>query len=204
MKLRLLHFLLILPGLLLSSCLQKGEGKIPEKPVRLVKTVPDIYFSRYDPHIRIIHDTVYLDNGLFSGILIEQGSGNDTVFRGSYFNGVEEGRHIRRYANGGLMEERNYINGGKDGLQCGWWPDGTPKFRFTCYGNEPEGKLEEWNDSGVLIRQFNYRDGYESGAQKSWWDDGKVRANYVVKNGRRYGLIGLQLCSNPYDSIAGK
>jgi hypothetical protein len=30
-----------------------------------------------------------------------------------------------------------------------------------------------------------------------WWENGLIRANYVVKNGRRYGLIGLKLCVNP-------
>ena len=42
--------------------------------------------------------------------------------------------------------------------------------------------------------------GYEEGSQKAWWQNGVIRANYVVKNGRRYGLIGLKLCMNPEGS----
>ena len=40
---------------------------------------------------------------------------------------------------------------------------------------------------------FNYVNGYESGSQKLWFNNGEVKSNYVIKNNRRYGLLGLKL-----------
>lgn len=200
MKYNLKIAILVISGIFLSRCQARGPENDTGLPPRLSKSVPANYHSRKDVRIRGSHDTVYFEGRLFTGFLFELNENSDTIFMGSYFNGVEEGRHIHRYPGGGLSEERYFINGKKDGPQRGWWPDGKPKFRFSCYNNEFEGKLEEWSDSGILIKQFNYRNGYENGPQRLWWSNGTVRANYVVKNGRKFGLIGLQLCSNPYDS----
>jgi hypothetical protein len=32
------------------------------------------------------------------------------------------------------------------------------------------------------------------GQQRMWWPDGTLRANYVVRDGRRYGLLGAKGC----------
>ena len=191
----------VISGILLFGC----HGGSPDVlPLRLAKSVPPVYISKRDGKLQFGKDTVYLDGKFFSGYLYEVNVGGDTQFVGSYFNGVEEGRHRKFYADGTIEEERYYINGGKDGVQRGWWPNGKLKFQFYCYNNEFEGKFEEWSDSGLLIKQFNYKNGYENGPQRLWWSNGTIRANYVVRGGRKYGLIGLELCSNPYDSITKK
>ena len=66
------------------------------------------------------------------------------------------------------------------------------------------GEFKEWYFSGLLGKQFHYVNGQEEGSQRLWWDNGTVRANYVIRNGKKYGLIGLVTCSNPYDSIIKK
>ena len=194
----------VISGIFLFGCKGRGPENKEQLSPRIAKTIPLIFINRNDKRIHPSRDTVYFEGKLFSGFLFELNSGGDTMFVGSYFNGVEEGRHAKFYPDGTREEERFYINGGKDGPQRGWWPDGKSKFLFTCYDNEFEGKFEEWSDSGLLIKQFNYKKGYEEGPQKLWWSNGGVRANYVVKNGRKYGLIGLELCSNPYDSVTKK
>lgn len=192
------------PSVIITGC-RNGMKDPPEQPLRLFKAVPAIYVSVTDSGLSLHGDTVYKDGRLFTGFLIDKASsGSDSVFTGSYFDGLAEGRHAKWYPNGVMSEERFYINGKKEGLHRGWWPDGKPRFRFTCYDNEFEGKFEEWNDSGLLIKKFHYSQGYEKGAQKLWWSNGKIRANYVVRDGRKYGLIGLKLCSNPYDSSIAK
>lgn len=194
----------VISGFFLSECGGRGAEEGEVKPIRLAKTVPSIYKNRSDSGLRFSNDTVYNPEGLFSGFLYELGIDGDTLFFGGYFNGVEEGRHFQRYPGGKMREERHYINGRKDGLQRGWWPDGKPRFLFTCYAGEFEGKFEEWSDSGILIKQFHYNSGREEGSQKLWWSNGSMRANYVVRDGRKFGLIGLKLCSNPYDSAVRK
>jgi hypothetical protein len=194
----------VISGIFLFGCKGSGSKNNEPLPPRISKAIPLVYIAKNDKRIHQGGDTVYLEGKFFSGFLFELNSEGDTMFVGSYFNGVEEGLHAKFYPNGTKQEERFYINGGKDGLQRGWWPDGKLKFLFTCYDNEFEGKFEEWSDSGMLIKQFDYKRGYEDGPQKLWWSNGVLRANYVVKNGRKYGLIGLELCSNPYDSVTKK
>ena len=126
------------------------------------------------------------------------------VFIQSYFNGVEEGAQKKWYANKQLAEERFYINGKKEGIHKGWWPDGKPKFIFDVANDEYSGEFKEWYSSGLLGKQFHYNNGQEEGSERLWWDNGTVRANYVIRNGKKYGLIGLKTCVNPYDSIIKK
>jgi hypothetical protein len=202
---QLLHVvILIVLSIFLNSCKIDSQKKNVSKPLRITKTLPDVYIKTTDKAVWISRDTVFLNGDFFTGYLFELNSRGDTSFVGSYFNGVEEGRHVRFHSNGLIAEERFFINGKKDGIQRGWWPDGRTKFLFNCYDNELEGSFEEWSDSGILLKQFHYDAGYEAGAQKLWWANGAIRANYFVKDGRKYGLIGLKLCSNPYDSVSFK
>ena len=98
----------------------------------------------------------------------------------------------------------SHVNGKKEGLHEGWWPTGKKKFYFTAYDNEYNGEFYEWYASGLLGKAFHYKAGKEEGSQRLWWDNGTVRANYVVKKGKKYGLLGIKICMNPYDSIQKK
>jgi antitoxin component YwqK of YwqJK toxin-antitoxin module len=48
---------------------------------------------------------------------------------------------------------------------------------------------------------MNYVMGHESGAQQQFYTDGKIKANYTIIDGRRYGLLGTKNCVNVSDSI---
>ena len=48
---------------------------------------------------------------------------------------------------------------------------------------------------------MSYYKGYESGGQKVWYPNGLIKSNYIMKNGRRYGLLGTKNCINVKDSI---
>ena len=67
--------------------------------------------------------------------------------------------------------------------------------------DEYEGTCREWNEAGRLVKEMNYKAGYEAGSQRSWYDNGRIRANYVIEDGRRYGLLGTKNCVNVSDSI---
>ena len=47
---------------------------------------------------------------------------------------------------------------------------------------------------------MNYYNGKEQGSQKVWYNNGKIKSNYVVKDGRRYGLLGTKNCTNVKDT----
>ena len=128
-------------------------------------------------------------------------NGLDTVYIQSYFKGIKNGQFLRFYPKNRIFEKRNYINGKKEGIHIGYWEDGSLAFEYNLKDDEYNGSLKEWNRNGQIIKSFNYVNGYENGSQKLWFDNGEVRSNYVIKNNRRYGLLGTKNCINVSDSI---
>jgi antitoxin component YwqK of YwqJK toxin-antitoxin module len=195
----------MMPGyfiLFLLSCQSKNNRS--ENEVRIAKMVPGNYVNASDTLLNSHQDTIYYGNVFFTGYRYELYPDGDTAVLESFFNGVEEGVQRKWYPGNLLAEERFYINGKKEGTHHGWWPNGNPKFEFAAVNNEYKGEFKEWYVSGLLGKQFHYRNGQEEGSQRLWWDNGTVRANYVIKHGKKYGLIGLKACINPYDSVIKK
>jgi antitoxin component YwqK of YwqJK toxin-antitoxin module len=189
----------IFMSVIFLSCTQ--DSNQPQE-IKIAKTIPTVFVNK--DSALILHDTVFLKESLFSGYLYTLYPSGDTSFIGGYFNGVEEGSHKKWFENGTPEESRFYINGKKEGEQHGWWENGKPKFSFTAYNDEYNGEFKEWYHSGLIGKLFHYANGHEEGSQKLWWDNGTIRANYVIKKGRKFGLIGLKTCVNPYDSIIKK
>ena len=195
----------LVPGyfiLLLMSCHRSDKMSAPEP--KIAKTVPANYVNANDSSFTDHQDTVYYADHYFTGYRFQLYPNGDTAILQSYFNGVEEGLQRKWYPGKLLAEERNYINGKKEGVHRGWWPNGNNKFLFTTADDKYEGEFKEWYATGLLGKQFHYLNGQEEGSQRLWWDNGTVRANYVIKHGKKYGLIGLKACINPYDSILKK
>lgn len=143
-----------------------------------------------------------LENGVlfyktkrFKGIVFEKYEDGSFKKQINYDNGRKDGQEEWWYGNGQLSQKRYYSEGVKVGKHKGWWEDGGPKFvyRFNKEGAY-HGKRKEWSRNGQMVRDFNYVDGKEVGKQRMWTDAGKIRANYVVKDGERFGLIGLKKC----------
>ena len=187
------------------SCQEKNkEDAIVIKEIKIAKTVPPVYKAATDKDLSKHQDTIFYKDKFFTGYRYTLYPNSDTAVLESYFNGVEEGTQKKWYSNRQLQEERFYINGKKEGTHKGWWPDGKQKISFKAYNNEYEGEFKEWYASGLLAKYFQYINGQEEGSQRLWWDNGSVRANYVIRDGKKYGLIGLKTCINPYDSISKK
>lgn len=189
----------------LFSCNKKTAViEIAKPEPRIAKTVPLVFVPDVDPGFTRHQDTVFYKNKFFTGFRYKLSATGDTAFIQSYFNGVEEGTQKKWYPGGRLAEERFYINGKKQGSHKAWWPDGKPKYSFQALDDKYEGEFSSWYPSGLLEKQFHYVNGQEEGSQRLWWDNGTVRANYVIRQGKKYGLIGLKTCINPYDSIVKK
>ena len=187
----------------LFSCSEK-KIESPKQEAKIAKTVPQIFISATDKGFSNHQDTVYYQEKFFTGYRYSLYSNGDTAILQSYFNGVEEGFQRKWYAGKQLAEERFYINGKKEGRHRTWWPDGKQRMEFDAYSNEYNGEFREWYASGLLGKDFHYVNGQEEGSEKLWWDNGTIRANYVIRDGKKYGFIGLKLCSNPNDSIIKK
>ena len=98
------------------------------------------------------------------------------------------------YPNGALRWERSYSDGTEEGLHRGWYADGSVHFVYNYVDGRLDGLASEWFPNGRQYRAFNYAAGQESGHQQMWHEDGSLRANYVVREGRRYGLMGAKGC----------
>jgi len=197
---QLLIFYFILFGIV--SCSTKKNVLFKEP--KIAKTVPTNYVNAADSRFNKQQDTIYFAGQFFTGYRYTLYENGDTASLQSYFNGVEEGFQQQWYPNKQLAEKRFYINGKKEGIQQGWWPDGKQKFYFEADNDRYDGEFKEWYSSGLLGKDFHYVNGQEEGSEKLWWDNGSVRANYVIRDGKKYGLIGLKTCTNPYDSIIQK
>jgi len=189
---------------IIVSCNNAVEKKENKPEPKIAKTIPANYINDGDSSFARRQDTVFYQGNYFTGYRFSLYANGDSEFIKGYFNGVEEGFQKKWYPGKQLAEERFYINGKKEGIHRGWWPGGKPKFLFTVVNDEYEGEFMEWNSPGLLCKKFHYANGQEEGSERLWWDNGTVRANYVVRNGKKYGLIGLKICNNPYDSVINK
>jgi hypothetical protein len=112
-----------------------------------------------------------------------------------YVRGVRDGVARAWYADGRPAWVRAYRTGREDGDHAAWWPGGTPRLEEHFVRGRLEGRVREWFANGRLYRDFRYRRGQEDGAQHMWYADGTLRASYVVRDGRRWGLLGAKGCT---------
>ena len=175
-------------------------------PTGLVDTneqrVPARYLLKSTTTISVNNDTVFFKGEQYNGFLYQLSpNGNDTIAMEGYVNGLLSGNQKKWFPNKQLMEERHYRQGKKNGKQIAYWPNGIKRFEFVAKDDGYEGELREWSENGNLFHLANFVNGQEEGVQKMWYDNGKIRANYVILQGKRYGLLGTKNCKNVSDSI---
>jgi antitoxin component YwqK of YwqJK toxin-antitoxin module len=142
---------------------------------------------------------------LFTGLVYAlQPNEEDTLEIMGFKEGKEHGEWKRFYPDGRLEWMRYYTHGKKTGNFITWWPNGVKQMDYHFEEGEYEGQCLEWNEFGRLINERNYTKGYEEGQQKQFYDNGKVKSNYVMIDGKRYGLLGTKNCVNVADSVFKK
>jgi len=163
---------------------------------------PELKINQTDGNFHQENGIMFNGTSLFTGYIYKfYSKSKDTLHLIGYVNGKEHGAWKQFYPNGRLKETRTFVNGSKEGKHIGWWENGRKKFENNFLNSEYEGACQEWNRDGQLILFLNYKKGYEEGTQQMFFDNGKVRSNYVIKNGRRYGLLGTKNCINVSNSI---
>lgn len=148
-----------------------------------------------------INDRTFLGKKFFTGYNYSLFPSGDTAEISGFSEGREHGILFKFYPDRQLREKREFTHGKKAGSYSAWWDNGRKMLLYRFENDEYEGTCQEWNKSGRLIREMNYRRGHEEGPQKLFYDNGKIRANYIVLNGRRYGLLGTKNCVNVSDSV---
>lgn len=180
------------------SCKENMSNTLVVKPIQSDSV---LLVSNLSTGLEFCRDTLLHKKAKFSGVIFQLYQNGDTAANIQYLNGMQDGIVTKWYPNRQLMETRNFVNGKKNGMQIAYFENGNKKFEFKAVNDTYEGEMKEWNIDGKLIHLATYKNGQEEGIQKMWYDNGKIRANYVMKNGKRYGLLGTKNCTNVSDSI---
>lgn len=181
----------------INSCYPKTEN---DKSLGDIKDKP--YVLKSSKNIITQNGIAFFNNKKFYGFLYELSlNEKDTLSIEEYNSGLLDGISKKWYHDNQLNEERFYLRGEKSGKQIAYWENGNKKFEFFAKNDAYEGEMKEWNFESKLIHLANFKNGQEDGTQKLWYDNGKIRANYVIVNGKRYGLLGTKNCVNVSDSV---
>jgi antitoxin component YwqK of YwqJK toxin-antitoxin module len=189
----------LFPNSLLAVCLLYSSCTAVDKETGLVSFNADslLLYNR--------NGILYKNNAPFSGKIFQLDAvTKDTLLTAAYYKGKEQGEWKRFYANGQLAERRYFEDGVKVKTLTRWWQNGTLQLTCTFANGEYDGTLQEWNENGGLVQQMHYTNGREEGSQKMYYDNGKIRSNYIVKDGKRTGLLGTKNCVNVSDSVFKK
>ncbi len=164
-----------------------------------------VLLNKDEQRISIANGLLIINKQPFSGRLFSLfPSTRDTVEITSYREGKEHGEWEKFYPSGKIKEKRFFEDGQKIGEYVAWWENGNRQLHYFFEADEYEGTCKEWNVDGKLVKVLNYKKGHEEGHQQWWYDNGKVKANYVIQDGRRFGLLGTKNCVNVSDSIFSK
>ncbi len=163
--------------------------------LRAAPVAAEVSLEASDSRVQRVHGMLLFEGRPFTGAVLEHDSAGATVSRSKYRDGRRDGESLGWYADGRPMYRRAYARDRETGTHTGWWPDGSVHFIYRYRDGRLEGTAREWFPNGQLYREFNYRAGQEEGAEKMWYPDGLQRANYVVHDGRRFGLPGTKGCT---------
>lgn len=181
--------------LLFVSC------KEVNKKAKVQEVIPK-YLSASDTSLSMANGIVLSSGQNFTGTIFSLFENEkDTAELRSYAQGKEDGIWKKFYPEGKKAEVRYFTNGEKIGAYLAWWPNGEKQLDYNFVNGEYEGECREWNEEGRLVKIMHYKAGHEEGTQQWWYDNGKIKANYIIKDGRRFGLLGTKNCVNVSDSI---
>ena len=191
-RVRLANNLFLIVFLIFTGC------SAPDKPVQASNEL----INRTEQNLSIVNGILLVNGEPFNGTLFSLFPGTtDTIETSAYQNGKEHGEWKQFYPTRQLKETRFFENGQKTGEYTTWWENGNIQLKYLFANDEYEGTCREWSENGLLNKEMNYNKGHEEGRQQWWYDNGKIKANYIIKNGRRYGLLGTKNCTNVSDSI---
>ena len=129
----------------------------------------------------------------FNGIVRGYDENINLKSREEYKEGMLEGLSKTWYPNGMVETERNYHAGDKVGIHRGWWQNGNSRFEYHFSKGLYDGEFKEWYENGKPLNIFIYSMGTEEKAI-GWRENGKTYINFVVRDGRKYGLTNARLC----------
>ena len=159
------------------------------------------FVEKNSEELNLRKKVVEFNKAPYTGFVYDLYESGDTLSTEFYKNGLKHNSWKKFYPGGSLKEVRFFKNGEKEGKYEGFYVNGNKNFSFNFLNNEYHGTNSIWTKDGLLIEELNYYHGYEKGSQKTWYLDGKIKSNYVIKNNRRYGLLGTKNCVNTSEKV---
>ncbi|HEX8243454.1 MAG TPA: hypothetical protein VF541_08165 [Longimicrobium sp.] len=156
-----------------------------------------------DPALLRQGDAVTFRGRPFTGRVVERYPGGARRGSATYAKGRRDGVAEGWYPDGRPAWRGGFRAGREEGSHRAWWPDGKPRLVERFRGGRLEGTVREWFANGRIYREVHYRAGQEAGRQRMWYADGTLRASYVVRHGRRYGLMGAKGCTGEHNGVSG-
>ncbi len=140
-------------------------------------------------------DILFFKGKPYSGYVLEKYPNGKKASQNAYFKGKLEGVQQKWFENGAKMEVRHYAENRKISTHEGWYENGQKRYKYFIENDIPIKTHREWYSSGQLYSLFNYdNQGQPEGSQQMWFATGQIKANYVIKNGRRFGFLGAKGC----------
>jgi len=168
----------------------------------LVDGDPSATLDANDPGLRR-EGLLLLDEGEpLSGNLVERDEQGRVLALTPYRNGTKHGVARTWHANGTLASSRSFEHGVKVGHHFAWWENGRPRLDLHFADGVYQGTCREWYETGQIAHEARFESGHEVGLQRSWTMTGDLFSNYVVRDGRRYGLLGAKPCCTIEDDEA--
>ncbi len=162
-----------------------------------VQSRPKSTVDAVDPRLSVINGVILLEGKPFTGLTKELYADSRVKRLAEYDEGRLDGRMMGWNPDGTMSYLRIYRRGLESGLHTGWYPNGKNRFQFVYSRGKLEGAAREWYSNGQMFTELHYYRGQEQGSQRMWTEEGKLRANYVVTDGRRFGLMGSMGCRSP-------
>jgi antitoxin component YwqK of YwqJK toxin-antitoxin module len=179
-------FIIIIPVWLVSYC--------HEPRTEMAASAKMLSVRLQDSSLHLVNDVYhYKANELFNGQIKDLWPNGRIKSIQTIIKGKQEGLSETFYPNGTIESKRWYSSGEKDSIHSGWWENGNKKYEYHFKNGLYNGCFTEWYQSGNMIQQLMYEDGKELYG-KGWRDNGKLYMNFVMKNGRRYGMNNSNLC----------
>jgi antitoxin component YwqK of YwqJK toxin-antitoxin module len=128
-----------------------------------------------------------------TGTVVER-EGPRTISHTPYVAGREHGVVEAWYPRGALRTQRLYRFGLREGTHRGFYENGQLQFVSSYRNDLLEGDATVYFEDGRIAELRHYLAGREDGRQRVYDRVGKLIANYVFKDGRRYGIVGRFDC----------
>ena len=175
---------------ILFAC-KKKTSKIESSSFK----IPDNLVELADTNLSERQGILYYTQKPFSGFVFDSYSSKKLAFKNGYLNGKLEGIQEKWYSDGTKMEIRFYHANQKVGRHTGWWENKKIRFEYFIENDIPIKMHREWYPNGQLYSLSTYNiKGQPEGTQQMWFETGQIKANYVIKDGRRFGFLGAKGC----------